>query len=98
MIGRLVRVRCPPGCDSDLDVVLVRRKGVDGRPCVAHRCCELDGTVSALTGNLVEVLEVSEPEVARLLRSRSPLWVDVQRDGGVVFGTDLAELQGRSNA
>jgi hypothetical protein len=43
-------------------------------------------------------LEVDEKEVGRLVRSRKPLWVDVVRDGVVVFGLTLTELKGRRSA
>lgn len=85
--------------ESDLDVVLIRptrvdeedagwRLGVEQWAESAHR----------LTGNRVELLEVSEDEARRLLRSRKPLWLDVQRDGIVVHGPSIDELRGRRSA
>jgi len=84
---------------SDLDLVVVRAKGGDEDD-VVWRAGVADWTtqVRRLTGNHVEVLEVSEAEVARLLRGRSPLWREVQRDGVVVFGAGMAELKGRRSA
>lgn len=85
--------------ESDLDLVIVRpaefsedkegwHQAVDGLRKQARR----------LTGNRVEVIEIGVSEARRLLRSRKSLWLDVQRDGVAVFGTGLAELQGRRSA
>lgn len=80
--------------DSDIDVVVVRPDDVDE---------DDDGWVTSLerwrfdvrrlTGNTVEVLEVGDGDVARRLGGRSPVWVDIRRDGRVVHGKDLAELR-----
>lgn len=81
---------------SDLDVVFVRptsieeeepkwRTGVDSW--VEHS--------RRLTGNPVELVEVTDREAARLLRSRKPLWLDVRRDGVVVHGLAIEELRER---
>jgi hypothetical protein len=51
-----------------------------------------------LTGNRVEVLEVSEAQAAGLLRGRRPVWAEVQRDGIVVFGKPLDEFKARRSA
>ncbi|HXW78487.1 MAG TPA: helix-turn-helix domain-containing protein [Acidimicrobiales bacterium] len=83
--------------DSDIDAVFVRVRGTEERSWVtsvdlwsqfAHR----------LTGNRVEVLEVDEADIGRLLRGRKPLWADIVRDGLVVFGADLQQLGGRHSA
>jgi len=55
-------------------------------------------TARRLTGNRVEVIEVGELEVGRLLRSGQPLWNDVQAESVVVFGSSLAKLTGRRSA
>jgi hypothetical protein len=51
-----------------------------------------------LTGNTVELLEATDEEVRRLLRGRKPLWLDVQRDGVVVYGLEMDDLRGRRSA
>ena len=84
---------------SDLDVVVVRARDVhedDARWRSAAEHWRYSARRS--TGNRVEVVEVGELEANRLLRSRKPLWLDVQRDGVVVFGADFAELKGRRSA
>jgi predicted nucleotidyltransferase len=85
--------------ESDLDVVVVRAKGVENDD-LAWRAAVAGWTeqVRRLTGNRVEVIEVSAPEAARSLRGRSPLWLEVQRDGVVVFGAEMADLTGRRSA
>ena len=45
-----------------------------------------------LSGNLVEVLEVGQTEVPRLLRSRNALWHDIARDFLVIWGPPLQSL------
>lgn len=85
--------------ESDIDVVVVRpavldeedaewRAGIDGWTDHAQR----------LAGNHVELLEVSDVEAARLLRSRKQLWLDIQRDGIVVHGRSIDDLRGRRSA
>jgi predicted nucleotidyltransferase len=84
---------------SDLDVLIVRPDVVDEDDANWRR--GIDGwakSVRRLTGNRVELLEVSETEAGRRLRSRQPLWLDVQRDGIVVSGRDLASLKKRLSA
>ena len=79
------------GADSDIDVVVVRPTGVDE----AEWSASLEafrGDVQRLTGNSVEVLEVGADQAAMKLRSRSPVWVDIRRDGRVVHGLGFDEL------
>jgi predicted nucleotidyltransferase len=85
--------------ESDLDVVIVRSRDIHEDD-VAWRSAVESWRHSArrLTGNRVEVVEVGEMEVARLVRGRKPLWLDVQREGLVVYGSSLAELKGRRSA
>jgi DNA-binding transcriptional ArsR family regulator len=85
--------------ESDLDVILVRSHDVDeDDPAWRSATERWRGSARRLTGNTVQVLEVGELEAARLLRSRKPLWLDVQRDGLVIFGRDLPDLRGRRSA
>lgn len=84
---------------SDLDVIVVRPSPVsDGDERWRSAVGAWTSHLRRLTGNRVELLEVSEDDVGRLLRSRKPLWLDVQRDGTVVFGSSLADLKGRRSA
>jgi predicted nucleotidyltransferase len=84
---------------SDIDVLLVRPAAVDEEDPTWR--ARIDGWVedaARLTGNHVEVLEIGDDEIARRLRSRKQLWLDVQRDGIVVHGQSIDELRGRRSA
>lgn len=70
---------------SDLDVLVVRPDAVDEDDADWRR--EIDEWAQRarrVTGNRVELLEVSESEAGRRRRSRQPLWLDGQRDGSGV--------------
>lgn len=85
--------------ESDLDVLLVRPSRIDEED--AQWRGAVDQWVDhagRLTGNRVEVLEETEQEVQRLLRSRKQLWLDIRRDGVVVHGLTIDELQRRRSA
>jgi predicted nucleotidyltransferase len=80
--------------ESDIDVVVVRPAAV-GEESEAWRQ-DVEGwrqEIRRLSGNAVEIVEVGEREIGRLLRSRRPMWRDVLRDGVVVYGAPLAELR-----
>jgi len=108
-IGRLAAELSPPpvsvivfgslargdaGLDSDIDVVVVR-PGAVGEESEAwrHDVEAWRQEVRRLSGNAVEIVEVGEREIGRLLRSRRPMWRDVVRDGVVVYGAPLADLR-----
>ncbi len=80
--------------ESDLDVLLVRPDTADEDDEVWAAGVE-DWRLRAarLTGNAVEVLQVAAVEAASLLRSGRPLWRDLRRDGVVVAGRSLPELE-----
>jgi predicted nucleotidyltransferase len=79
---------------SDVDVLVVRADIVDeDNPDWRRGIDEWAERARRLTGSQVELLEVSEAEAGRRLRSRQPLWLDVQRDGIVVSGRDLASFK-----
>jgi predicted nucleotidyltransferase len=82
------------GVESDIDVVMVRSAAV-GEECEAwrHDVEAWRQAARRLSGNAVEIVEVGEGEISRLLRSRRPMWRDVVRDGVVVYGAPLAELR-----
>jgi len=85
--------------ESDLDVLIVRSSEVahddPGWQSAVERW--RDGA-RRLTGNPVRVLEVDELKAGRLLRGRRPLWLDIQREGVVIFGLSPADLKGRRSA
>lgn len=113
-LGRLTgALPCPPvsvivfgsfarreaGPDSDIDLVVVRPIDIDeDNDAWAESLEGLRRDVRRLTGNPVEVLEVSDDEAASRLAGRSQLWADVRRDGRVVHGLELDELRRVRNA
>jgi len=87
------------GPQSDVDAVFVRPEGVgedDTR--------WVDGverwrtTVRSLTGNPAEVLEVPIGEIAERVQGSQAVWHDIRRDGRVVHGLTLDELEGATDA
>jgi predicted nucleotidyltransferase len=85
--------------DSDIDVVMVRPAGVDEDDDEWTASIEQWRTdVRRLTGNRVEVLEVSVDEVAARLTGRSSLWSEIRGDGRVVHGAAILELASVSSA
>jgi predicted nucleotidyltransferase len=80
--------------DSDIDVMVVRPAEIaeDDDAWVES----LEGwrrDVAKLTGNMVEVMEVSAEEASRKSRGRGQVWVDIRREGRVVHGLGLDELR-----
>lgn len=79
---------------SDIDVVVVRPTEIDEDdeawvdPLEAWR-----NAVRRLSGNPVEVLEVSAEEAKTKLGGRGQVWADIRRDGRVVHGLDADELR-----
>ena len=85
--------------DSDLDVLFVQPKGMNGDD--YRWAAAVEGWrqfARRLTGNRVEVVETSESSVGRFLRSHKTLWADIVRDGVVVYGKSLEGLRGRRSA
>jgi predicted nucleotidyltransferase len=78
---------------SDVDVIVVRPDDVSEDDDVWATAIERwRNEARAITGNRVEVLEVSHDEVQIRLASRSTLWSDVVRDGIAVHGLTIDEL------
>ncbi len=91
--------RCEAGPDSDIDVVVVRPADVDADD--EGWTESLEGwrsDVRRLTGNPVEVLEVSADEATARIASRSQLWAEIRRDGRAIHGFGLDELGGVRSA
>lgn len=79
---------------SDIDIVVVRPSEIDeGDDEWANSLDAWRGAIGRLTGNPIEILEVSAADVARKLRGRSQVWTDIRRDGHVVHGLDIADLR-----
>ena len=85
--------------ESDIDLLVVRPADVDeDDEKWASSMTQLHTDTRGLTGNPIEVFEVSAGEVAALVKSRRPLWADIRRDGRVVHGLPLDELRGVRSA
>lgn len=79
---------------SDIDVVVVRPGEVgedDDAWSASLEAWRRD--VRRLTGNPVEILEVSEREAATKLTGRAQVWADIRRDGHVVHGLGVDGLR-----
>lgn len=84
---------------SDLDVIVVRPDDVDDDDDVWATAIERwRSEAQAITGNTVEVLEVTQAEARTKLSGNAQLWRDVARDGTVVYGLTMNELRERVHA
>jgi predicted nucleotidyltransferase len=84
---------------SDIDLLVVRPADIDEDDEKWAASMErLRGEGRRLTGNRLELLEVSTSDVANLLNSRRPLWADIRRDGRVVHGLSIEDLRGAQRA
>lgn len=84
--------------DSDVDAVLVRPAGVgESDELWSESVEQWRASVRQAGGNRVEVLEAGSDEVVALLNARRQVWRDIWRDGLVVHGLSLAELEGGSS-
>jgi len=80
--------------ESDIDVLVVRPRDVDEDDEQWGASIERLRTQGRrLSGNSLEVLEVAEVEVPSLLGSGRPLWLDINREGRLIFGAPLDELR-----
>lgn len=79
---------------SDIDAVVVRPADRDeDDETWSSSIDQWRRAVRRASGNRVEVLEVGMSDVGARLRGRQPLWRDVRRDGVVVHGSSLAQLE-----
>jgi predicted nucleotidyltransferase len=78
---------------SDIDVVIVRPdETAEDDDVWAADVERWRSEARAITGNRVEVLEVSHHEVRARLAGNSTLWSDIVRDGVTVHGLAIDEL------
>lgn len=79
--------------DSDIDVLVVRPTGTDEeddgwRSTVAR----IQAAARRLSGNQVEIMEVAQDDVRRLVRGRQPVWQSIAREARLVHGMPLQDL------
>ncbi|MFP4514048.1 MAG: nucleotidyltransferase domain-containing protein [Acidimicrobiales bacterium] len=80
--------------DSDIDLIVVRPEEIDADDDNWVESLEAwRHDVRRLTGNPVEVLEVSAVEAPGKLAGRSQIWGDIRRDARVVHGLGIDELR-----
>ncbi len=83
------------GRESDIDAVIVRPDDIDDDDDTwASGIEQWRSTVQSITGNPVEVIEITQGEVVEKLSGEAQLWSDIIRDGVVVHGATLDELRG----
>ena len=77
---------------SDIDVVVVRPTAIgEDDPTWAESIARWEAHVRRISGNAVNRIEVAEDEVAKLMKSRRPLWQAIRREGIASQGRSLAE-------
>jgi hypothetical protein len=80
---------------SDVDLFLVRPDSLsEDDPRWREQVDQLTGDVFAWTGNHAVVIEQQVADILRLRRSRSPVVVELRRDGINLHGPPLEELFG----
>ncbi|MGH7510953.1 MAG: nucleotidyltransferase domain-containing protein [Acidimicrobiia bacterium] len=85
--------------ESDIDVLVVRPADVEeGDEAWSASIEHWREAVRRLTGNRVEVLEVGAEDVGSRLRQRQQVWRDIRRDGRVIHGSGIDQLEGRRSA
>jgi predicted nucleotidyltransferase len=78
---------------SDIDVVVVRPSSIrEDDPAWSETIAGWEGRVRRISGNAVNRIELAEDEVAKLVKSRRPLWQTIRREGVTLQGRPLTEL------
>ena len=84
---------------SDIDVLFVRPDGVaETDEDWAASVQEWKDTVRRIAGNAVDVLEVGSEEIATRLASGQGAWRDIRRQGLVIHGMNMDDLEDRTDA
>ena len=79
--------------DSDIDIVIVRPDSIDEDDDPWQTSLDEWRTgIIVLTGNPVEIVEVSLTEAKSKLNGRSKLWRSIRREGITVYGLTTSEL------
>lgn len=81
------------GVDSDIDVVVIRPDSIDeDNDDWATALESWRNEARAITGNSVEIVEVSRDEAGSKLRGRTEFWQNVRRDGISVHGLTVEQI------
>lgn len=80
--------------ESDIDAVFIRPVGVDeSDEAWADSVEQWRSQIRRASGNPIEVFEIGSEEIGARLRSGRPVWRDIHREGVVVYGRALSELE-----
>lgn len=80
--------------ESDIDAVFIRPVGVDeSDEAWSDSVEQWRSRIRRASGNPVEVLEIGSEEIGARLRSGRPVWRDIRREGVIVHGRALSELE-----
>lgn len=97
LFGSFARGEADP--ESDIDALFVRPAQIEESDEEWSASVEhWREAVRRMTGNRVEVLEVGSGEVATRLRQRQQVWRDIRRDGLVLHGARIDQLEGSRSA
>jgi predicted nucleotidyltransferase len=80
--------------ESDIDIVVIRADAIDED--ADAWCASIDTfrqSIQSLSGNSVDLLELTESQAVHGLANGSDLWQGIAKDGIAIFGTDLASLR-----
>ncbi len=87
--------RSDGGLESDIDLFLVRRSGVDPEDAVwSQQLADLSSEVMSSTGNNAGIIDFAENDIQELLDETPPVLPELRRDGIDLAGTPLRELLG----
>lgn len=78
---------------SDVDLLLIRNNDVEvDDPMWSEQVGALSRTVETLSGNRVQIIELSDAEFGKAVREEQPLITSLQRDARTLVGTDVDDL------
>jgi predicted nucleotidyltransferase len=79
--------------ESDIDVVVVRPVDIDADDHAWLNSIEKwKADVEQLAGSTIEIIDIDAGEIAIKLTGKAQLWLDVRREGQVLFGRRLDQL------
>jgi predicted nucleotidyltransferase len=91
--------RAEDDAKSDVDVLVVRPSSVhEDDSTWEESIARWESYLRRISGNAVNRIEVGEDEVAKLMKSRRPLWQEIRREGIVLQGTPLADIGAAARA
>jgi predicted nucleotidyltransferase len=80
------------GRDSDIDLLVVRPRDTADDDDWAAVVEAVRAQARRLSGNHIDILEVGQAEVPRLLRAKRPLWREIVRDFRLIYGFPLQDM------